>query len=361
MGTTNWGTQTISIDYAQAGTSQEFNKINFELLPPGIYKGGLLSKKDANTVYLSPFTCYIKDDSIELGVRVSTLNTIEKTISEATPYIILQFSWNNVVANYLDVFAKAKGDIIATDIIVGKGDYQGGVLQDTFLYDERTITPLAVNLSEFPDAANSLPFLEMMKLAYNDTDPTGTKRLNYDGHFHATKVFNVTLGPSGKTGDVADFHYDAVDPTGDKRLNYNGYFYATKVFNAVWGDLGEYFLSDQKEYPGRIYSIGNNGKIELTKKQADKKTIGVCTDSAGYILKSKYKDNGGILISLSGTVRVWTGKNKHRIKKGDLLISDKNGCATRANIFDKLFKSSAIIGKALENGYNKQRILMLVK
>jgi len=320
MGTTDWGTQTISIDYAQAGTSQEFNKLNFELLPPGIYKGGLLSKKDANTVYLSPFTCYIKDDSIELGVRVSTLNTIEKTISEATPYIILQFSWSNVAANYLDVFAKAKGDIIATDIIVGKGDYQGGVLQSTFLYDERTITPLAVNLSEFPDAANSLPFLEMMKLAYNDTDPTGTKRLNYDG-----------------------------------------YFYATKVFNAVWGDLGEYFLSDQKEYPGRIYSIGNNDKIELTKKQADKKTIGVCTDSAGYILKSKYKDNGGILISLSGTVRVWTGKNKHRIKKGDLLISDKNGCATRADIFDKLFKSSAIIGKALEDGYNKQRILMLVK
>ena len=38
-----------------------------------------------------------------------------------------------------------------------------------------------------------------------------------------------------------------------------------------------------------------------------------------------------------------------KIKKGDLLISDKNGYACKANFYHKIFKSYNIIGKALED------------
>ena len=310
MGTTNFGLQTISFDFAQEGTSQGFNKLNYKLFPKGVYEGGLITYKDANTVTIAPLVNYIEDSSVGLGVRVETTIAVDIAIIEATPYIIARFVWADVDANYMDFFVKAFGDLVATDIIIGKGEYIGGVLQTDILYDERTISVLTQSLGKF---------------YYGTVDPTGTQRLNYDGHFHATQIINST-----------------------------------------WGDLAEYFpkYKYQLEIPGRVYRIDNFGEAVLTYKKADKNVLGVCSDSAGYILKEEYKENG-VCIGLSGTVKVIVNSE---IKKGDFLVSDKNGYAKKATIFDKIFRPEAIFGKALENHTPnelcptyEEKILMLIK
>jgi hypothetical protein len=348
MGTTNFGTQTINFDYKQQGIAQGFNKLNYKLFPKGIYEGGLLTRADANTVTIGTLTLFIEDSSVALGVRVETAATVNLTITEATPYVIARFIWADVEANYMDLRCVAVGSLLSTDVILGKGNYVGGALQPTFLYTERTISILTQGLGKF---------------YYGTTDPTGTQRLNYDGDLYPTRGYNAILASGGA---VDDFHYDAVDPTGTKRLNYEGYFYPTRVYNPMWGDLAEYFpkYKHTKEIPEKVYSINKYGEAELTSKKADKNVLGVCSNTAGFILHEKYKENG-VCIGLSGTVKVLV---RSKVKKGDFLVSDKNGFAKRATIFNKIFKPEAIIGKALESHFPpelcptyEKEILMLIK
>jgi len=145
--------------------------------------------------------------------------------------------------------------------------------------------------------------------------------------------------------------------SGTDYLNYDGYFRANRVYNAVWNDIAEYFLSDEIGQPGKIYIIKNDKAI-LSNKRASGAVIGICSDSAAMIMKEEYKDKG-IIIGLTGTIKTWV---RSKIKSGDELVSDIDGFAAKANIVDKLFKRSSIIGKALENNNGQEkRILVLIK
>ncbi|KKL96474.1 hypothetical protein LCGC14_1844130 [marine sediment metagenome] len=137
MGTNNFGTQTITFDYGQIGTAKGFNKLNYKLLPAGVYEGGLLTYVNANTVTIAPLVCFIEDSAVKLGARVETINNVNLTITEATPYVIARLIWADVNINYMDFFCKAVGDLLTTDVIIGKGDYVLSVLQVDFLYNER--------------------------------------------------------------------------------------------------------------------------------------------------------------------------------------------------------------------------------
>jgi len=154
-----------------------------------------------------------------------------------------------------------------------------------------------------------------------------------------------------------NFYTGATAPSGTTQLNCDGYFSATRVYNAVYNDIAEYFLSDEKEQPGKVYAI-ENGKIVLSQKRAAI-VVGVCSDSAAMIMKDEYRDRG-IVIGLTGTVKTWV---KSKFKAGDELVSDIGGFAIKANMFEKLFKRSTIIGKALESSYDntEKRILVLIK
>ena len=85
MGTTDFGTQTISFDYKQTGTAQGFNKLNYKLFPKGVYEGGLLTKVNATTVTIATLTIFIEDSAVGLGARIETSISVNLTISEATP------------------------------------------------------------------------------------------------------------------------------------------------------------------------------------------------------------------------------------------------------------------------------------
>ena len=44
MGSTNYGNQIINFDYKSPATAEKFNNLTYQIIPRGIYEGGLLTK-----------------------------------------------------------------------------------------------------------------------------------------------------------------------------------------------------------------------------------------------------------------------------------------------------------------------------
>ena len=152
-------------------------------------------------------------------------------------------------------------------------------------------------------------------------------------------------------------------PTGNTRLNYNGFFYASKIFNAVYNDLAELFEKEdinETIEPGDVICCGSNNKFTKSKKENDNTVVGVVSDTYGHLLGgtgNKEKDETEFVpIGLSGRVNV---KVVGDIKKGDLLVtSNISGVAKKC----ENFIPGIVIGKALQDhsGNNIDRISMLI-
>ena len=197
------------------------------------------------------------------------------------------------------------------------------------------------------------------KFPFQISSNAPTNSINVDVSGNLSIVGNFTLGGNTIQISGAGSLNTGSSPSGSLPLEYNGYFYATRVYGAVYNDLAEYFLSNEAGRPGSVYVACGNKTIMLSRKRADRAVVGVCSDSAAYVMKDEYRDKG-VLIGLSGTVEV---KVMGKIEYGQELVSYKHGVATKANIFEKIFKRGSIIGKSLESKYSGDinKILMLIK
>ena len=143
MGTVNYGDQHVAFDYKAPGKASEFNKLNYEILPVGIYSGGLLTRIDTVTVQISQLTCFIEDTITGIGVRIATNSTINTTVAPSTPYLIIRYGFSNVENNYADIIAVDYASIDPKDIIIGRCAYNASnELQSTFDYTRRTVSSL---------------------------------------------------------------------------------------------------------------------------------------------------------------------------------------------------------------------------
>lgn len=138
MGSTNYGSQSLTFDYKQNATSELFNKLNYKLHDIGIYEGGLLTKVNDTTVQISPLLVFIQDSANEVGIRIDTQNSINFTVSTILPYVVLRFVWVNAENNYMDVVATDEVGLQADDIIIGKCIFDGSVMRTIFDYSKRT-------------------------------------------------------------------------------------------------------------------------------------------------------------------------------------------------------------------------------
>ena len=155
-----------------------------------------------------------------------------------------------------------------------------------------------------------------------------------------------------------NFHADAVAPTGSTRLNMDGYFYATRVYNAVWNDLAEFMW----KAPGAEAEAGNvlvavEGGVRKSNKRADVAVVGVYSDSYGFALYQDEEDKK-FPVGMTGTVKV---KVKGSVKIGDQLVSYKDGYAIKANFWEKIFKRDALLGKVIDTKKDNDRVLILIK
>lgn len=139
----NDGNQSITFRYLQEAVSEDFNELFRDILRPGVYEGGILTKIDDTTVEIEPYTAILyasnKDD---VAIRVRTEEEYAVSISSAKPYIVLRYQWFNSEVNYVEAISRSSGDIGSEDpsgdlyVILGKAEFTGSVLTG-FDYSER--------------------------------------------------------------------------------------------------------------------------------------------------------------------------------------------------------------------------------
>lgn len=144
MGATNHGTQTITFQYFLEATGAKFGKRLLDVLPPGTYSGGYLTKVTDSEVSLSALVAEIRDANNQISVRTASAATLNSTtlnsgaISSATPYLVLRWVYAPSSANYVDIHALAStGAALENDIIIGKCLFSGSTLTG-FDYTDRT-------------------------------------------------------------------------------------------------------------------------------------------------------------------------------------------------------------------------------
>ena len=182
--------------------------------------------------------------------------------------------------------------------------------------------------------------------------PIAVMRTAGDGSIGAVK-YNATTATDGQ------FYGGTTDPTNTTRLNYDGYFYATRVYNAIFNDLAEFMDKDPafNAEPGMILIQTEYG-LKPSYHRADKRCVGIYSDTYGYALGANDQENK-YPVALSGRADVWIAEP---CKIGDLLISsNKPGFATVATEEEEKIKG-IIIGKVLTNKINTmpERIKMLI-
>jgi len=120
----NIGNQTVTILFYRPANSSIVNKRFQGIRQTGIYSGGYLSVVDNTTAQISTLVCEISDGTYQ--VRIETASTVNLTVAEGTPYIVLRWAYTGTVTDYMELLAVATP--AANDLVVGKCTFVGGNL-----------------------------------------------------------------------------------------------------------------------------------------------------------------------------------------------------------------------------------------
>lgn len=135
------GSQKVTIRFHRPVDSDIVNRRFKGIRPVGIYSGGYLTKTGGNNVSLSTLICEVSDGTHQ--VRVETTVAVTKTLSEAAPYLVLNWTYSGVENTDYAVI-ETSGSPDANDVVIGKGEFVASALS-TINYAERT-TPGTHNL-----------------------------------------------------------------------------------------------------------------------------------------------------------------------------------------------------------------------
>ena len=61
---------TLKLNFNEAGTSETWNNVNYNVIPTGFLTDVTLTKISSVEVSISAFTAYIKDNTKELSIRI---------------------------------------------------------------------------------------------------------------------------------------------------------------------------------------------------------------------------------------------------------------------------------------------------
>ena len=112
--------------------------------------------------------------------------------------------------------------------------------------------------------------------------------------------------------ESVEFTYSNKNPTGTNRINCEGHFHATKVYNPAYKDIAEVFEADQDcnmvNCVRKIMALDTSSGLIRKCRPTDYTIVGVCSDTYGYLLGASEDDitqTGHLLpIGLTGTVWV---------------------------------------------------------
>jgi len=170
-------------------------------------------------------------------------------------------------------------------------------------------------------------------------------------HYHDGRYYTETELTNGATTLVlgrlkidnatraAGYLYDSTtDPVSTTRLNYDGYFYATRVYNAVYNDIADFQTLDDELVYGKCYYDTNYG-AKICDKRCQKGIMGIASDTFGQscgIDSTKEQ----VSISIAGWVLAYVDKE---YEIGTPLTNDDNGNLTEISREEKLYFPERII------------------
>ncbi|HPJ86795.1 MAG TPA: hypothetical protein PLU55_01640, partial [Candidatus Pacearchaeota archaeon] len=147
MGANNYGNANITFRYKHPAKAENFNSVLRGVCPSGIYKGGTVSYI-GNILTLAPYTAIFESSNDKAttitttsSIDLSTVTTFGGNASSATPYVIMRYTYSNVISNYPDYYQVAFEDIQSTDIIICKVLFDGGGVVNGIDYSEAHTAP----------------------------------------------------------------------------------------------------------------------------------------------------------------------------------------------------------------------------
>lgn len=178
---------------------------------------------------------------------------------------------------------------------------------------------------------------------------TFTGPVTYAG---STGSFNVT----STAKNPGYFYSGNVAPTATNRLNYDGYFYATRVYNAYMADYAEVYSIESGFEPGMVVVIDplDDNEVSLCYMECDDNAFGVISDNYAFCIGGE-PDDTHAPIALAGKVPVLIDGE---CRKGDYLVtSSKKGHAKAVKHLDNVPRG-CVIGRALENKKSDKNVVL---
>ena len=130
------GSQSLSLKFNVAANSKEINRRFVGIRPTGIYSGGYLTIVDSSNARISTFVAEVTDATHQM--RVETTATVTLAVAEATPLIVVRWSYTGNTLDYAELLAIASGAELTTDLVVGLCTFTGGGALNGFSYADRT-------------------------------------------------------------------------------------------------------------------------------------------------------------------------------------------------------------------------------
>jgi len=158
-----------------------------------------------------------------------------------------------------------------------------------------------------------------------------------DGSTITAHINRIKL--SGETKADGYLYAGTTDPDNATRMNYDGYFYATRVYNAVYADFADFQnLNDELVY-GKCYYDTYDG-ARICNEYCQQGVIGIASDTYGQSCGIDNSKKYQVPISVGGWVLAYVDK-EYQI--GTPLTNDYNGNLTEIHKEDKLLYPERIL------------------
>ncbi len=148
------------------------------------------------------------------------------------------------------------------------------------------------------------------------------------------------------------------------RLNYNGYFYATRVYNAVYNDYAECFPIINNLQYSRIVQISDKEYVELAQHK-NTNVVGIISNSAAFIINGTSEEidkRTKAPIAMSGTVLVDADMDFIKnAKKGMFIVCSKDGLAkpiTKQEYISEYI--GCVVGKIIDIVDKQYKVLVMM-
>jgi hypothetical protein len=118
INTVNYGSQVLSFDFHQEARARGFNNIFCDILPYGVYTGGVLTRLSSSLIQIGETNVIIRsNEGDSVALKITTTETQDLTVIPARPYIILRFGWADTDNDFMDMRAVGwSSDPLETDM-----------------------------------------------------------------------------------------------------------------------------------------------------------------------------------------------------------------------------------------------------